>query len=194
MVRSRHGPAERAVVRGPTCPRHAPRPRPLLVSTSTARQTHPRRIQTPAPALLSRLYQSAHFTPADHTKAQIPIAQPIGPAGSCMGGFRTQAPENLHLLGRLVADFRSLGAEGPLCRPVCARWTEPRTYGLGADRPPSCKPSSLQCAQGASLSQISVPSARVRASSTSTPRYLTVLSIFVCPSRIWTARRFPVAL
>ncbi len=25
-------------------------------------------------------------------------------------------------------------------------------------------------------------------------RYLTVLSIFVCPSKIWTARRFPVAL
>ena len=39
--------------------------------------------------------------------------------------------------------------------------------------------------RGASQDQISVPSARVKASSTSTPRYLTVLSIFVCPSRIW---------
>ena len=42
--------------------------------------------------------------------------------------------------------------------------------------------------------QISVPSVRVRASSTSTPRYLTVLSILVWPSRIWTARKFPVRL
>ena len=38
--------------------------------------------------------------------------------------------------------------------------------------------------QGARQSQISVPSASVKASSTSTPRYRTVLSIFVCPSSI----------
>jgi hypothetical protein len=42
--------------------------------------------------------------------------------------------------------------------------------------------------------QTSVPSARARASSTSTPRYLTVVSIFVWPSRIWTALRLPVCL
>ena len=35
---------------------------------------------------------------------------------------------------------------------------------------------------------------RSSASSTSIPRYRTVLSIFVWPSRIWTARRFPVCL
>ena len=40
----------------------------------------------------------------------------------------------------------------------------------------------------------SVPSAIASASSTSTPRYRTVLSIFVCPSRICTARRLPVCL
>ena len=42
--------------------------------------------------------------------------------------------------------------------------------------------------------QISVPSARASASSMSTPRYRTVLSIFVWPSRICTARRLPVCL
>jgi hypothetical protein len=40
----------------------------------------------------------------------------------------------------------------------------------------------------------SVPSASANASSTSTPRYRTVLSIFVCPSKICTARKFPVCL
>ena len=52
----------------------------------------------------------------------------------------------------------------------------------------------LANARSQSRIQISVPSAKVKASSTSTPRYLTVLSIFVWPSKIWTARRFPVAL
>jgi hypothetical protein len=54
--------------------------------------------------------------------------------------------------------------------------------------------SAPRCRRGAEIAQISVPSARVRASSTSTPRYLTVFSILVWPSRIWTARRLPVAL
>ena len=105
------------MVKGPTCPRHAPRPRPLLASTSTAWQTHLRRIQTPTAALLSCLHQSAHFTPPHHTKAQIPIAHSTGHAGSCMGGFRTQAPETLHhsrrskLRGlRPKADVTQLGA------------------------------------------------------------------------------------
>ena len=43
-------------------------------------------------------------------------------------------------------------------------------------------------------SQTSVASAKVSASSASTPRYLTVVSIFECPSRICTARRLPVCL
>jgi hypothetical protein len=40
--------------------------------------------------------------------------------------------------------------------------------------------------------QMSIFSAISIASSTSMPRYLTVLSIFECPSKSWTARRFPV--
>jgi hypothetical protein len=42
--------------------------------------------------------------------------------------------------------------------------------------------------------QISVCSANSKASSISTPRYRTVFSILVWPSRIWIARRLPVAL
>ena len=38
----------------------------------------------------------------------------------------------------------------------------------------------------------SIPSERVKASSMSTPRYRTVLSVFVCPRSNWTARRLPV--
>ena len=41
--------------------------------------------------------------------------------------------------------------------------------------------------------QTSTCSAIAKASSTSMPRYLTVLSILVCPSKSWTALRFPVA-
>lgn len=48
--------------------------------------------------------------------------------------------------------------------------------------------------RGAALDQISVCSANSKASSISTPRYRTVFSILLCPSRIWIARRFPVAL
>lgn len=40
----------------------------------------------------------------------------------------------------------------------------------------------------------SIPSDSVSASSRSTPRYLTVLSILVWPSSSWTARRLPVFL
>ena len=45
-----------------------------------------------------------------------------------------------------------------------------------------------------SLAQISVASDSERASSTSTPRYRTVFSILLWPSRIWIARKLPVAL
>ncbi len=44
------------------------------------------------------------------------------------------------------------------------------------------------------LIQSSICSEMVSASSTSTPRYWTVLSILAWPRRIWTARRFPVRL
>src|SRR6202040_2682278 len=40
--------------------------------------------------------------------------------------------------------------------------------------------------------QTSTCSAMARASSTSMPRYLTVLSIFVCPNSSWTAGKLPV--
>ena len=40
--------------------------------------------------------------------------------------------------------------------------------------------------------QTSTCSEIAKASSTSMPRYLTVLSILVCPSSNWTARRLPV--
>ncbi len=40
--------------------------------------------------------------------------------------------------------------------------------------------------------QISIFSAISIASSTSMPRYRTVLSIFECPNNSWTARRLPV--
>ncbi len=44
------------------------------------------------------------------------------------------------------------------------------------------------------LVQSSICSEMVSASSTSTPRYWTVLSILAWPRRIWTARRLPVRL
>src|SRR6266851_7861091 len=46
--------------------------------------------------------------------------------------------------------------------------------------------------RSARVFQTSTCSAIARASSTSIPRYLTVLSIFVCPSRSSTALRLPV--
>ena len=46
--------------------------------------------------------------------------------------------------------------------------------------------------RSARVFQTSTCSAIARASSTSMPRYLTVLSILVCPSRSWTALRLPV--
>ena len=48
---------------------------------------------------------------------------------------------------------------------------------------------SAQCRQSR-LRQISVASANASASSTSTPRYRTVFSILVCPSRIWIHEGF----
>src|ERR1700738_2225595 len=46
--------------------------------------------------------------------------------------------------------------------------------------------------RSAQVFQTSTCSAIAKASSTSMPRYLTVLSILVCPSRSWTALRLPV--
>lgn len=43
---------------------------------------------------------SASLTRPNHPKAALPIDQRVGPAGSCTGGFRTQAPETLHRAGR----------------------------------------------------------------------------------------------
>jgi len=42
---------------------------------------------------------SASLTRPNHPKATLPIDQREGPAGSCTGGFRTQAPETLHKIG-----------------------------------------------------------------------------------------------
>jgi hypothetical protein len=61
--------------------------------------------------------------------------------------------------------------------------------GLGTGRP-----SRAAGAGRRSGDQISVASDRVRASSASTPRYRTVLSSLVWPSRICTARKLPVRL
>src|SRR5580704_12603844 len=46
--------------------------------------------------------------------------------------------------------------------------------------------------RSARVFQTSTCSAIAKASSTSMPGYLTVLSILVCPSKSWTALRFPV--
>ena len=46
--------------------------------------------------------------------------------------------------------------------------------------------------RSARVFQTSTCSAIARASSSSMPRYLTVLSILVCPSKSWTALRLPV--
>jgi len=46
---------------------------------------------------------SASLTRPNHPKAALPIDQRVGPAGSCTGGFRTQAPETLHNLGHSSA-------------------------------------------------------------------------------------------
>ena len=43
---------------------------------------------------------SASLTRPNHPKAALPIDQRVGPAGSCTGGFRTQAPETLHKMRR----------------------------------------------------------------------------------------------
>lgn len=43
---------------------------------------------------------SASLTRPNHPKAALPIDQREGPAGSCTGGFRTQAPETLHNVRR----------------------------------------------------------------------------------------------
>jgi hypothetical protein len=45
---------------------------------------------------------SASLTRPNHPKAALPIDQRVGLAGSCTGGFRTQAPETLHMSGQSV--------------------------------------------------------------------------------------------
>jgi hypothetical protein len=51
---------------------------------------------------------------------------------------------------------------------------------------------SAEHVRSARVFQTSTCSAIARTSSTLMPRYLTVLSILVCPSRSWTALRLPV--
>lgn len=58
----------------------------------------------------------------------------------------------------------------------------------------ACKKFGHQHGGRTCADQTSVPSASTNASSTSTPRYRTVVSIFVWPNRICTARRLPVCL
>lgn len=48
----------------------------------------------------SGTFGSAALTRQNHSKAHLPIDQRVGPAGSCAGGFRMQAPETLHRPGR----------------------------------------------------------------------------------------------
>lgn len=69
------------------------------------------------------------------------------------------------------------------------RATVLRTAGMGrfAD-------DALRSVSEGAERQISVASDSERASSTSTPRYRTVFSILLWPSRIWIARKLPVAL
>ena len=58
--------------------------------------------------------------------------------------------------------------------------------------PAAAVSSRAEHVRSARVVQTSICSAIAKASSTSMPRYLTVLSILVWPRRSWTARRFPV--
>jgi hypothetical protein len=68
---------------------------------------------------------------------------------------------------------------GPRCPNVCC-W------------PQAAEERRAEHVRSARVLQTSTCSAIAIASSTSIPRYLTVLSILVWPSKSWTARRLPV--
>jgi hypothetical protein len=74
--------------------------------------------------------------------------------------------------------------DAPYRRRSAARWRFARFSLREAAAPPD--------GGAAAVNQSSTCSAMLRASSTSIPRYRTVLSSLVCPSSNWTARRFPV--
>ena len=84
-------------------------------------------------------------------------------------------------------------------------WEEPRAVGDlvhvekffarnlgGLTHARTSVPGRLGKAKAARRACTRVRSRMAKASSTSMPRYLTVLSILVWPSRSWTALRFPV--
>lgn len=82
---------------------------------------------------------SASLTRPNHPKAALPIDQRVGPAGSCTGGFRTQAPETLHNSSRSGA-----GAGMTACAETgvphkfvsCRSVTRPfKSFKLKNDRP-----------------------------------------------------------
>ena len=97
---------------------------------------------------------------SDSAGSALPVMSQMSQAQS----FRLADPKHLATAGL------GNGLE-PLERPI---WAQSSRHAVGV--------GSLQ-RHGANQFQISVPSASVKASSTSTPRYLTVLSILVCPNR-----------
>jgi hypothetical protein len=77
---------------------------------------------------------------------------------------------------------------GPLARSSDLNWTHRQvSFWHSGDDEEGAKPVGF-----APVVQTSTCSAMARASSTSMPRYLTVLSIFVCPNSSCTARKLPV--
>jgi hypothetical protein len=110
---------------------------------------------------------SASLTRPNHPKAALPIDQRVGPAGSCTGGFRTQAPETLHNSRRSdtmtgcppplepairIADscraatrpIRANGARS--CLPEICYWFRPQLRGENIDAliPHRCLRSSFR--------------------------------------------------
>ena len=65
--------------------------------------------------------------------------------------------------------------------PNLNEWSLWRSELSGFERRGCAQTGSSSHVRGAGKCQMPVASANLRASSTSTPRYLTVLSIFVCP-------------
>ena len=97
----RHGPPHKTVtpmVLWPKTP-HVPFPELLRAQGASAFKTNAASNPTPhevtsigtGAALLDR----QALTRPNHPKAHLPIGQRVDPAGSCTGGFRTQAPETL---------------------------------------------------------------------------------------------------
>ena len=91
----------------------------------------------------------------------------------------TQPPERVE--GKSPLQGRSACSSGRMA------WAQPSQTDRGTKFLDADAEELMRC-------YTSVPSASASASSTSTPRYRTVLSIFVWPSRICTARRLPVCL